>query len=150
MSAQMLSAASNVSGTVADLAPGAKDGMRMLEAKAAQMALLERPGKYVGCNASDVEVFWAAWVQTWEFRLLDPSRCRHYTNLKHSKPLPTWHTFISQHTWEPQISCRTSHVYIYVTEQLVAMLGCLVSSTVEVVNWECVLNWQHISYDRSV
>jgi hypothetical protein len=45
MSAQMLSAASNVSGTVADLAPGAKDGMRMLEAKAAQMALLERPGK---------------------------------------------------------------------------------------------------------
>jgi len=46
MSAQMLSAASNVSGTVADLAPGAKDGMRMLEAKAAQMALLERPGKW--------------------------------------------------------------------------------------------------------
>jgi len=45
MSAQMLSAASNVSGTVADLAPGAKDGMRMLEAKAAQMAFLERPGK---------------------------------------------------------------------------------------------------------
>jgi pre-mRNA-splicing factor SYF1 len=45
MSAQMLSAASNVSGTVADLAPGAKDGMRMLEAKAAQMAHLERPGK---------------------------------------------------------------------------------------------------------
>lgn len=37
MSAQMLSAASNVSGTVADLAPGAKDGMRMLEAKAAEM-----------------------------------------------------------------------------------------------------------------
>ncbi|XP_046676581.1 LOW QUALITY PROTEIN: pre-mRNA-splicing factor syf1 homolog [Homalodisca vitripennis] len=36
MSAQMLSAASNVSGTVADLAPGAKDGMRMLEAKAAE------------------------------------------------------------------------------------------------------------------
>jgi pre-mRNA-splicing factor SYF1 len=45
MSAQMLSAASNVSGTIADLAPGAKDGMRMLEAKAAQMAHLERPGK---------------------------------------------------------------------------------------------------------
>ncbi|KAL1124380.1 hypothetical protein AAG570_001009, partial [Ranatra chinensis] len=38
MSAQMLSAASNVSGTVADLAPGAKDGMRMLEAKAAGMS----------------------------------------------------------------------------------------------------------------
>nr|CAD7440654.1 unnamed protein product [Timema bartmani] len=38
MSAQMLSAATNVSGTVADLAPGAKDGMRMLEAKAALMA----------------------------------------------------------------------------------------------------------------
>jgi pre-mRNA-splicing factor SYF1 len=38
MSAQMLSAAGQVSGTVADLAPGAKDGMRMLEAKAAQMA----------------------------------------------------------------------------------------------------------------
>ena len=37
MSAQMLSAASNISGTVADLAPGAKDGMRMLEAKAAEM-----------------------------------------------------------------------------------------------------------------
>lgn len=45
MSAQMLSAASNVSGTVADLAPGAKDGMRMLEAKAAQMAHLERPAQ---------------------------------------------------------------------------------------------------------
>ncbi|RZF38032.1 hypothetical protein LSTR_LSTR006431 [Laodelphax striatellus] len=42
MSAQMLSAASNVSGTVADLAPGAKDGMRMLEAKAAEMAFDER------------------------------------------------------------------------------------------------------------
>lgn len=42
MSAQMLSAASNVSGTVADLAPGAKDGMRMLEAKAAQMAHEDR------------------------------------------------------------------------------------------------------------
>lgn len=38
MSAQMLSAASNISGTVADLAPGAKDGMRMLEAKAAEMS----------------------------------------------------------------------------------------------------------------
>lgn len=44
MSAQMLSAASNVSGTIADLAPGAKDGMRMLEAKAAEMAFEERPG----------------------------------------------------------------------------------------------------------
>lgn len=39
MSAQMLSAASNVSGTVSDLAPGAKDGMRMLEAKAAEMSV---------------------------------------------------------------------------------------------------------------
>lgn len=46
MSAQMLSAASNVSGTVADLAPGAKDGMRMLEAKAAEMAFEERASKY--------------------------------------------------------------------------------------------------------
>lgn len=44
MSAQMLSAASNVSGTVADLAPGAKDGMRMLEAKAAEMAFEDRTG----------------------------------------------------------------------------------------------------------
>ncbi|XP_065332050.1 pre-mRNA-splicing factor syf1 homolog [Cloeon dipterum] len=38
MSAQMLTASGQVAGTVADLAPGAKDGMRMLEAKAAQMA----------------------------------------------------------------------------------------------------------------
>lgn len=38
MSAQMLAAAANASGTVADLAPGAKDGMRMLEAKAAEMS----------------------------------------------------------------------------------------------------------------
>ena len=35
MSAQMLSSASSVAGTVSDLAPGAKDGMRMLEARAA-------------------------------------------------------------------------------------------------------------------
>lgn len=47
MSAQMLSAASNISGTIADLAPGAKDGMRMLEAKAAEMAFEERPGFYI-------------------------------------------------------------------------------------------------------
>ncbi|XP_075214335.1 pre-mRNA-splicing factor SYF1 fand isoform X2 [Lycorma delicatula] len=47
MSAQMLSAASNVSGTVADLAPGAKDGMRMLEAKAAEMAFEERAAPQV-------------------------------------------------------------------------------------------------------
>jgi pre-mRNA-splicing factor SYF1 len=46
MSAQMLSAASNVSGTVADLAPGAKDGMRMLEAKAAEMACDGRTGPF--------------------------------------------------------------------------------------------------------
>lgn len=39
MSAQMLAAATHSSGTVADLAPGAKDGMRMLEAKAAEMAV---------------------------------------------------------------------------------------------------------------
>lgn len=39
MSAQMLAAASSASGTVADLAPGAKDGMRMLEAKAAEMSV---------------------------------------------------------------------------------------------------------------
>ncbi len=38
MSAQMLAAGSTASGTVADLAPGAKDGMRMLEAKAAEMS----------------------------------------------------------------------------------------------------------------
>lgn len=38
MSAQMMSGASSGLGTVADLAPGAKDGMRMLEAKAAEMA----------------------------------------------------------------------------------------------------------------
>nr|CAD7396578.1 unnamed protein product [Timema cristinae] len=44
MSAQMLSAATNVSGTVADLAPGAKDGMRMLEAKAALMAREDHTG----------------------------------------------------------------------------------------------------------
>ncbi|XP_047117336.1 pre-mRNA-splicing factor syf1 homolog [Schistocerca piceifrons] len=50
MSAQMLSAASNVSGTVADLAPGAKDGMRMLEAKAAQMAQGERNPQPKGSN----------------------------------------------------------------------------------------------------
>lgn len=45
MSAQMLSAAANMSGTVADLAPGAKDGMRMLEAKAAEMKTEETHGK---------------------------------------------------------------------------------------------------------
>lgn len=39
MSAQMLAAATSASGTVADLAPGAKDGMRMLEAKAAEMCV---------------------------------------------------------------------------------------------------------------
>jgi len=37
MSAQMLSTSGSSSGTVADLAPGVKDGMRMLEAKAAEM-----------------------------------------------------------------------------------------------------------------
>lgn len=48
MSAQMLAAAANASGTVADLAPGAKDGMRMLEAKAAEMSAAagEMIGKY--------------------------------------------------------------------------------------------------------
>lgn len=45
MSAQMLAAATQSSGTVADLAPGAKDGMRMLEAKAAEMAV-EPAGNY--------------------------------------------------------------------------------------------------------
>ncbi|XP_054282324.1 pre-mRNA-splicing factor syf1 homolog [Macrosteles quadrilineatus] len=50
MSAQMLSAASNVSGTVADLAPGAKDGMRMLEAKAAEMAAEDRTAQVKGGN----------------------------------------------------------------------------------------------------
>lgn len=38
MSAQMLNSAAGLSGTVADLAPGVKDGMRLLEAKAAEMA----------------------------------------------------------------------------------------------------------------
>lgn len=38
MSAQMLNSGSSVAGTVADLAPGAKDGMRLLEAKAAELA----------------------------------------------------------------------------------------------------------------
>lgn len=42
----MLATASNASGTVADLAPGAKDGMRMLEAKAAEMSV-DVPGSYV-------------------------------------------------------------------------------------------------------
>lgn len=37
MSAQMLNSANQSAGTVADLAPGVKDGMRMLEAKAAEM-----------------------------------------------------------------------------------------------------------------
>ncbi|EEB19718.1 XPA-binding protein, putative [Pediculus humanus corporis] len=40
MSVQMLSASGSLSaGTVADLAPGAKDGMRLLEAKAAEMSV---------------------------------------------------------------------------------------------------------------
>ncbi|XKL67317.1 hypothetical protein PGB90_002808 [Kerria lacca] len=39
MSAQILAAASNASGTVSDLAPGAKDGMRMLEAKATEVSV---------------------------------------------------------------------------------------------------------------
>lgn len=38
MTAQMLSSASSMAGTVADLAPGEKDSMRLLEAKAAEMA----------------------------------------------------------------------------------------------------------------
>lgn len=38
MSAQMLNSAAALAGTVADLAPGVKDGMRLLEAKAAEMA----------------------------------------------------------------------------------------------------------------
>lgn len=38
MSAQMLNSAGSVAGTVADLAPGVKDGMRLLEAKAAELA----------------------------------------------------------------------------------------------------------------
>lgn len=38
MSAQMLNSAGSMAGTVADLAPGVKDGMRLLEAKAAEMA----------------------------------------------------------------------------------------------------------------
>lgn len=38
MSAQMLAASSQASGTVSDLAPGMKDDMRMLEVKAAHLA----------------------------------------------------------------------------------------------------------------
>lgn len=38
MSAQMLNSAASIAGTVADLAPGVKDGMRLLEAKAVEMA----------------------------------------------------------------------------------------------------------------
>lgn len=38
MSAQMLNSAGTMAGTIADLAPGAKDDMRMLEAKAVEMA----------------------------------------------------------------------------------------------------------------
>lgn len=38
MSAQMFTSAGSVTGTTADLAPGEKDGMRLLEAKAAEMA----------------------------------------------------------------------------------------------------------------
>lgn len=41
MSAQMLASADTVAGTVSDLAPGAKDGMRMLEARAVAMNQLE-------------------------------------------------------------------------------------------------------------
>ncbi|ENN78651.1 hypothetical protein YQE_04824, partial [Dendroctonus ponderosae] len=49
MSAQMFTSAGSVTGTTADLAPGEKDGMRLLEAKAAEMAnsapgLGQRPG----------------------------------------------------------------------------------------------------------
>lgn len=40
MSAQMVNV-SGSAGTVADLAPGVKDGMRMLEAKAAEVAQME-------------------------------------------------------------------------------------------------------------
>ncbi|XP_063848977.1 pre-mRNA-splicing factor syf1 homolog isoform X1 [Scylla paramamosain] len=43
MSAQMLASADTVAGTVSDLAPGAKDGMRMLEARAVAMNQLEEP-----------------------------------------------------------------------------------------------------------
>ncbi|CAB0010330.1 unnamed protein product, partial [Nesidiocoris tenuis] len=42
MSAQMLSAASSIAGTVSDLAPGAKDDMRLLEAKAVEMSTVQR------------------------------------------------------------------------------------------------------------
>uniref|UniRef100_A0A0A9YW84 Pre-mRNA-splicing factor SYF1 n=1 Tax=Lygus hesperus TaxID=30085 RepID=A0A0A9YW84_LYGHE len=42
MSAQMLSAASSIAGTVSDLAPGAKDDMRMLEAKSVEMSTTTR------------------------------------------------------------------------------------------------------------
>lgn len=42
MSAQMLSSAAQAAGTISDLAPGMKDGMRMLEAKAAEMAVANK------------------------------------------------------------------------------------------------------------
>lgn len=44
MSAQMLNSAASAAGTVADLAPGVKDGMRLLEAKAVEMSGITRPG----------------------------------------------------------------------------------------------------------
>lgn len=49
MSAQMVNV-SGSAGTVADLAPGVKDGMRMLEAQAAEVAQMEsRLGQYYLC-----------------------------------------------------------------------------------------------------
>lgn len=48
MSAQMLAVATSGSGTVADLAPGAKDGMRMLEAKAAEMSAVSAAAVEIG------------------------------------------------------------------------------------------------------
>ncbi|XP_056647942.1 pre-mRNA-splicing factor syf1 homolog [Diorhabda sublineata] len=48
MSAQMLSSAGSMSGTVADLAPGVKDGMRLLEAKAVEMAGTSQGNKPTG------------------------------------------------------------------------------------------------------
>ncbi|KAJ8956855.1 hypothetical protein NQ318_014270, partial [Aromia moschata] len=53
MSAQMLSSAGSTAGTVADLAPGVKDGMRLLEAKAVEMAGASTSGNIMFIDIDD-------------------------------------------------------------------------------------------------
>lgn len=55
MSAQMLASAGSVAGTVSDLAPGAKDGMRMLEARAVAMNKEEQMSTSVAPSAAGNE-----------------------------------------------------------------------------------------------